>query len=173
MPQNQPHTTTNPSMCNYTDIATSARISSGIWNTFLASWTTATRGANATVPINFIYACGSKGTGRGLAFIDVYDGKERKQNSYSIVSFCQEKSKHGIQLPTGALCSFSSVYWDIDSCLQHQSNLRKVLWRFCCVELTKIKTWPLWLLELSRARTHSFLHRHTSSPLMCSSFVPH
>lgn len=38
---------------------------------FLASWTTATRGANATVPINFIYACGSKGTGRGLAFIDV------------------------------------------------------------------------------------------------------
>lgn len=70
--------TTNPSTCNYTDLATSARTSSGIWNTFLASWTTATRGANATVPINFIYTGGSKGTGRGLAFVDIYDGKERK-----------------------------------------------------------------------------------------------
>lgn len=37
------------------------------------------------------------------------------------------KTKHRIELPTGALCSFSSVYWDIDSCLQHQYNLRKVL----------------------------------------------
>lgn len=38
---------------------------------FLASWTTATRGANATVPVNFIYTGGSKGTGRGLAFVDI------------------------------------------------------------------------------------------------------
>lgn len=99
-------------MCSYTDLATSARISSGIWNTFLASWTTATRGANATVPVNFIYTCGSKGTGRGLAFIDIYGGKESKQNSYSMVSFCfvRKKSKHRIEFPTEALCSFSSVY---------------------------------------------------------------
>lgn len=93
MPQNQPPTTTNPSMCNYTALATSARIGSGIWNTFLACWTTATRGANATIAINFIHTCGSKGTGRGLALVDVCDGKERKQNSYSIECFCFVRKK--------------------------------------------------------------------------------
>jgi len=48
---------------NYTDLATSIVTSYDIWNTFLASWATTTRWANATVPVNLVYTRGSKGTG--------------------------------------------------------------------------------------------------------------